>query len=130
MLSHGDDFQENGIGKLFSPKGFDVAWTQQQTWLAKKLTAMTEGTPSSQSSQHKRGVLHRRTTAANLIAPGTEDSHAPMSVLIARHARQADKASLFNYASMSYNNHHFFRSLVRSVRFLNSSCPLTRVFTV
>jgi len=33
--------------------------------------------------------------------------------LLLKYARQADKASLFNYASMAHNNHFFFKGIVR-----------------
>ena len=45
--------------------------------------------------------------------PGTVDHNATSKTLAIKYARQADKAALFNYASMAHNNHFFFSGLVR-----------------
>ena len=47
------------------------------------------------------------------LKPETPDDGISVFKLIKRHARDASHATLFNYASMAYNHHRFFRSLVK-----------------
>jgi hypothetical protein len=42
----------------------------------------------------------------------TKDADALPKHLLLKYARQADRAALFNYASMAHNNHFFFNALV------------------
>ena len=44
---------------------------------------------------------------------GTPDEGSMLKSLVIKHARDANKAALFNYASMAYNNHFMFATLVR-----------------
>ncbi|PGH01935.1 hypothetical protein AJ79_07766 [Helicocarpus griseus UAMH5409] len=80
----GHDFTETGVPELLSPQGFSLAWTQYQGYLIHKLNLLTAGTPDETAT------------------PGT---------LLVRYARDANMASVFNYASMAHNNHFFFNCL-------------------
>ncbi|KAF2158716.1 hypothetical protein M409DRAFT_71507 [Zasmidium cellare ATCC 36951] len=84
ILHHDKFFAEKGIPGLFSPKGYDVAWTQYQEVLLSKLRELTSGTP---------------------------DAHAEVKDLVIRYARDPMNASLFNHASAAFNNHFFFQTL-------------------
>ncbi|KAK2810710.1 hypothetical protein FQN50_002753 [Emmonsiellopsis sp. PD_5] len=84
QLGHGQSFQEKGVPDLLSPQGFDIAWTQYQSFLVQKLNLLTAGTPDESST------------------PGT---------LLIKYARDASMASIFNYASMAHNNHFFFNCI-------------------
>ena len=53
---------------------------------------------------------------------GTADDQARAKDLVIKYARDANKASLFNYASMAHNNHFMFTTLVRPPLF---STPLS-----
>lgn len=44
---------------------------------------------------------------------GTPDDGLRVKDLIIKYARDADKATIFNFASMAYNNHFMFSTLVR-----------------
>ena len=48
---------------------------------------------------------------ADISLPGTADSTTRPQALVEKYARSADKASLFNHASMAANNHFFFKCL-------------------
>lgn len=83
-LKYDDYFRRHGVPDVLSKEGFDRAWTQYQAYLIFKLNQMTAGSPDSSSS---------------------------MLNLVYKYAREADKASLFNHASMAHNNALFFSSL-------------------
>ncbi|KAI9671516.1 MAG: hypothetical protein M1817_003568 [Caeruleum heppii] len=83
-LTHGTSFQENGVPSLLSRDGFDIAWTQYQAHMVDNLNRLTQG---------------------------TSDENTATKHLLLTHARQPDKAALFNYASMAHNNHFFFNCL-------------------
>ena len=80
-LTHHDTFADKGIPKFMSAYGYDVAWTQQQDFLLRKLSALVADSP-----------LEQATTKA----------------LVHHFARDPLNASLFNHASMAHNNHEFF----------------------
>ena len=42
---------------------------------------------------------------------GTPDEGDTAKSLLIKHARQPEKAALFNYASMAHNNHFFFSGI-------------------
>ena len=46
-LTHGHIFAKDGVNKMMSPDGFDLAWTQYQEYLVTELNAMTYGTVNS-----------------------------------------------------------------------------------
>ncbi|KAL1957581.1 hypothetical protein VTO42DRAFT_5692 [Malbranchea cinnamomea] len=81
QLAYGKIFSEQGIPDVMSPEGYDMAWTQYQSFLIHKL---------------------------NLLTNGTRDEDVPTGSLIVKYARDPNMASLFNYASMAHNNHFFF----------------------
>ncbi|EPE29268.1 Fe,Mn superoxide dismutase (SOD), C-terminal [Glarea lozoyensis ATCC 20868] len=80
-LAH--DFR-NGVPNLLSPGGFDLAWTQYQSYLVEKLNATTAG--------------------LDLASCKPKD-------IILKTARDPSAAAIFNYASMAHNNHFFFSCL-------------------
>ena len=43
-LTHGHIYAKNGVNKMMSSDGFDLAWTQYQEYLISELNAMTHGT--------------------------------------------------------------------------------------
>ena len=47
------------------------------------------------------------------ISPGTPDDGAKVKDILIKYARDSHNATLFNYASMAYNNHFMFSTLVR-----------------
>ncbi|MCJ1350518.1 MAG: hypothetical protein MMC33_000499 [Icmadophila ericetorum] len=83
-LTHQLTYGNKGVPGLLSPVGFDVAWTRYQGHLIEKLNQLVQGTP---------------------------DEYGLTKDLAIKSARQADKAAIFNYASMSHNNHFFFEGL-------------------
>ncbi|MCJ1253085.1 hypothetical protein MMC24_000892 [Lignoscripta atroalba] len=91
QLTHGEAFRDNGVSGMLSAEGFDIAWTQYQGYVVDCL---------------------------NRLTAGTDDEHALTKNILLKHARQADRASLFNHASMAHNNHLFFSALTP-----NSSTP-------
>ncbi|KAF3927137.1 hypothetical protein AA313_de0210435 [Arthrobotrys entomopaga] len=75
---------QNGIGSLYSANQVQIAWKEYQTHLTDRL---------------------------NLLTAGTElQYHHPLQIAIMT-SRNSDQAAIFNYASMSHNNHFFFQSL-------------------
>ena len=50
---------------------------------------------------------------------GTPDDGFIVKDLLIKHARDANKATLFNLASMAYNNHFMFSTLVRLLSLLS-----------
>ncbi|KAL9099617.1 MAG: hypothetical protein Q9163_004906 [Psora crenata] len=84
QLTHDEAFTNNGIGRAFTPEAFNIAWHQYQGHLVNRLNEMTAGHP-----------YHTKETKDILQA----------------NARNPNQASLFNHASMAWNNHHFFTTL-------------------
>ncbi|KAI9823735.1 MAG: hypothetical protein M1832_002292 [Thelocarpon impressellum] len=83
-LTHDASFKASGVPGMLSAEGFDMAWTQYQGLMVDRLNQFTAGTP---------------------------DEGATAKTLLLNSARQADKAALFNHASMAHNNHFFFNCL-------------------
>ncbi|KAM3414468.1 hypothetical protein BST61_g9632 [Cercospora zeina] len=83
-LAFDDTFAERGVPGLFSPDGYRLAWTQYQSLLVQKLNELTAGEPIADKDPKELALIF---------------------------ARDPLNASLFNYASMAYNNHYFFCSL-------------------
>ncbi|SLM36220.1 fe superoxide dismutase [Lasallia pustulata] len=81
QLTHGATFAKDGVEGVLSPGGFDIAWTQYQGHMVHKLNQLTSG---------------------------TVDANALTKALLIKYARDANKAALFNHASMAHNNHLFF----------------------
>lgn len=106
QLGYDEAFRRNGVPGLLSPEGFELAWMQYQGLLVDKLNQMTAGMYSGASALGL-GVDRKNT--------GTVDENAPALTLLLTYARDAQMASLFNYASMAYNNHFFFNCLVGSL---------------
>ncbi|RPA92172.1 manganese and iron superoxide dismutase, partial [Choiromyces venosus 120613-1] len=77
-------FTEQEVPGLFSKEAFKTAWTDYQNHLVEKLSSLTADTEF--------------------------DGMDTMDIAVAT-ARQADQASIFNYASQAYNNHFFFQGL-------------------
>ena len=69
---------------MLTPASYEYAWTSYQSYILSILNQMTSGTP-----------LEFRLTKDILIS----------------YARDPDKGSLFNHASMAWNNHQFFSTL-------------------
>ena len=44
QLTHDEPFKYDGIGRVFTPKAFDIAWYQYQGHLVQRLNEMTAGT--------------------------------------------------------------------------------------
>ncbi|MCJ1311104.1 hypothetical protein MMC25_004774 [Agyrium rufum] len=84
LLDHDQQFKSNGIPGFMSRDQFDTAWVDYQGYLVKRLNQLTQG---------------------------TKDESAYASDLAVANARRADRASLFNVASMAHNNHSFFKNL-------------------
>ncbi|MCJ1282084.1 hypothetical protein MMC26_001407 [Xylographa opegraphella] len=83
-LTHGEQFERDGVPGLLGTEGYQIAWTTYQSYLIAKLNALT---------------AH------------TSDETALTKNLAIKYARDPSKASLFNHASMAHNNHHFFSTL-------------------
>lgn len=77
-------FEENGVPGLFSNEGFKQAWLDYQGMITDKLNSLTAGEATYNETAYS---------------------------LLLRFARDPMNASLFNHASMAYNNHFFFKTL-------------------
>jgi len=75
---------EEGVPGLLTADGFDIAWTQHMTLMMEKLNALTAGTDYEQME---------------------------IQQIVKQTARQAHEASIFNHASMAFNNHLFFEGM-------------------
>ncbi|KAI9750086.1 MAG: hypothetical protein M1835_001443 [Candelina submexicana] len=84
ILTHDAFYKENGVPGFLSNEGVELAWTQYQGLLVKKL---------------------------NLLTEGTDYANASTKTLLLENARNPGAAALFNYASMAHNNHFFFNCL-------------------
>ncbi|KAF2810401.1 manganese and iron superoxide dismutase [Mytilinidion resinicola] len=87
VLNHEAEMRREGIPGLYSPDGVAIAWTEYHGMLLDKLNEMTAG--------------------------GPEADKEPKHLLI-QYARDPTNASLFNYASMAWNNHFFFKGISRT----------------
>ncbi|OQO07466.1 hypothetical protein B0A48_07163 [Cryoendolithus antarcticus] len=77
-------FTTSGVPGLFSATGYKLGWTTYQTHVLTKLNSLLAGDPDSNLS--------------------------PKSLLL-KYARDPQSASIFNHASMAFNNHFFYQSL-------------------
>ncbi|KAI9805784.1 MAG: hypothetical protein M1826_004752 [Phylliscum demangeonii] len=77
-------FAKRGIPDFLSAPAFDFAWTKYMALIVDKL---------------------------NLLTAGTSDEELTPITLALKYAKDANRAALFNYASMAFNNHFFFNSL-------------------
>ncbi len=80
-MNFDEAFNTDGVVDLFSPNGFRLAWTEYQGFILAKLNALLAGTGDENTSIH--GIA-------------TKYARDPMS------------ASIFNHASMAFNNEKFF----------------------
>ncbi|PSS03575.1 hypothetical protein BD289DRAFT_380851, partial [Coniella lustricola] len=84
LLAHDEAFLRDGVPGLYSAPGFQQAWTRYQSWCIDSLNRLVEGTTYEGIST---------LDLANITS------------------REPDMASIFNYASMAFNNHFFFETL-------------------
>lgn len=80
-------FETEGVPGLLSNHAYGIAWTQYQSMLVAKLNELTAGDPM--------------------------EGQTPKSIAL-QTARDPMAASLFNHASMAFNNHFFFAGLSSS----------------
>ncbi|KAK3053116.1 hypothetical protein LTR09_005742 [Extremus antarcticus] len=87
LAQYDDSFKRNGVPGLWSPIGFQIAWTQYQHMVVRKLNELTSGEPYE---------------------------NAQPKDLAIQFARDPSAASLFNHASAAHNNHQFLKGLSTS----------------
>ncbi|KAI1420603.1 Manganese/iron superoxide dismutase [Xylaria sp. FL1777] len=81
-----DQFKMHGqVPGVLSPAGYAMAWTQYMEHITEKLNFMTAG---------------------------TDYEHQDALTILKSAARNPAQAAIFNYASMSHNNHFFFKQLL------------------
>ncbi|KAJ8103275.1 Manganese/iron superoxide dismutase [Lipomyces tetrasporus] len=100
-LENQDYYLENGIPPFMTKETFNLAWVGYQEYLAKELTKRTRETRFS--------------------------SMTPFKIVVAT-ALHADQAALFNFASLTHNNHFFFDSLRGPDAPADTTEPLPAVF--
>ncbi|KAF2720280.1 manganese and iron superoxide dismutase [Polychaeton citri CBS 116435] len=83
-LEHHNTFSKSGVTGLFAPQGYTIGWTQYQSHLIQKLNSLVAGEPY--------------------------ENYA-IKALVMRFAHDPMAASIFNHASMAFNNHYFYDSL-------------------
>ncbi|KAK9455225.1 Manganese/iron superoxide dismutase [Dipodascopsis uninucleata] len=83
-LHNESQLAEAGISGLYSPAGFKLAWMDYQNYLITELNKRTVETEHS--------------------------SRSPFEIVLAT-ARHIDQTALFNFASLTHNNHFYFTSL-------------------
>ncbi|CAN8099447.1 unnamed protein product [Discula destructiva] len=87
-LAFGDKFQSEGVHKLYTPVGFQFAWTDYQAWCIHMLNQEIAGTPLQDKKPYDIALIT---------------------------SREAHLAAIFNYASMAHNNHFYFDSIASNV---------------
>ena len=106
---------------MLSNEGVELAWTQYQALLVKKLNLLTEGMRHTRlctmraklyGPDWRLGLLLKHLLMRHHL--GTNFANASTKTLLVENARNPSAAALFNYASMAHNNHFFFNCLVRS----------------
>ncbi|KAK3715735.1 hypothetical protein LTR37_006960 [Vermiconidia calcicola] len=97
-LTYDETFKRDGVPGLFSPTGYQIAWTTYQNLMVQKLNELTAGEPF--------------------------ENKQPKDIVI-QFARDPMNASLFNHASMAHNNHYFFSGLSTSPQHIDN-CPLLK----
>ncbi|KAK9353075.1 Manganese/iron superoxide dismutase [Lipomyces doorenjongii] len=100
-LENQDYYLANGIPPLMTKETFKLTWVDYQQYLAKELTKRTQDTRFS--------------------------SMTPFKIVVAT-ALHADQAALFNFASLTHNNHFFFDSLRGVDAPVETTEPLPAVF--
>jgi Fe-Mn family superoxide dismutase len=83
-LVHDKYFKEHGVPGLFSETGVRLGWTTYQDMMVQKLDELLAGEP---------------------------DEKMDDKALLLKYARDPQSASVFNHASMAFNNHFFFQAL-------------------
>ncbi|KAK9450474.1 mitochondrial 37S ribosomal protein mS42 [Limtongia smithiae] len=84
QLADEDHFTTTGVGAVFSPKAFALAWLEYQEYLTSQLTKRTVGT--------------------------RYEGLSPFEITLAT-GRQTTQTPTFNFASLTHNNHFFFHTL-------------------
>ena len=88
--------QVNGVYPLYSPQGFNIAWTERQNFLIQQVNRLTQGT-----------ISH-----GNASNVGTALAHEELFNLIVLSANEPDMSPLFNVASSAWNNAFFMMGIV------------------
>jgi Fe-Mn family superoxide dismutase len=83
-LVYDKEFKEHGVPGLFSETGVRLGWTTYQEMMVQKLDELLAGEPDEKSDN---------------------------KALLLKYARDPQMASVFNHASMAFNNHFFFQAL-------------------
>ncbi|CAK9441538.1 mitochondrial 37S ribosomal protein mS42 [Lodderomyces beijingensis] len=83
-LTHHETWSKEGIPGLFTPKGYNAAWTDYQNYLNTNLTLLTNGTAN--------------------------ETKSPYQILL-NTAKQTTQQHTYHYAAMSHMNHFFFQQL-------------------
>ena len=81
------EFLEHGVPGLFSETGYRLGWTTYQKMMLTKLDELLAGEP---------------------------DENSDVKALLLKYARDPQTASVFNHASMAFNNHFFYQALSTS----------------
>ncbi|KAM0721741.1 hypothetical protein Q7P37_002666 [Cladosporium fusiforme] len=83
-LVYEKEFSDHGVPGLFSETGYSLGWTTYQKMMLQKLDELLAGEP---------------------------DEKEDLKNLVLKYARDPMNASVFNHASMAFNNHFFYQSL-------------------
>jgi Fe-Mn family superoxide dismutase len=118
-LQNHDQLVENGIPGLLSKEGFKIAYTDYQQLMVDEINAFTSGMDTIRANtrdQCGRDALRYKHSSveANTVFPGTQLENKESKSLVIELARNPVAAYGFNVASMAYNNHFFFRGIVRN----------------
>lgn len=81
-LVYEQEFQKHGVPGLFCDIGYKLGWTTYQEIMLQKLDELLAGEP---------------------------DENADVKALLLKYARDPENASVFNHASMAFNNHFFYQ---------------------
>ncbi|MCJ1455860.1 hypothetical protein MMC28_006217 [Mycoblastus sanguinarius] len=84
QLTNDEHYLQHGVGRMLTPDSYEFAWHQYEGWLIDRL---------------------------NRLTTGTKEENKMTKDLVIAHSRSPTSASLFNHASMAYNNHSFFAGL-------------------
>jgi Fe-Mn family superoxide dismutase len=101
-LTHDQHFTEHGVGEMLSAGSYNYAWTSYQSYILQCLNKMTDGTFSPSTSIP---------SSPNPSTTGTPQEFRLTKDILITYARDPAAASLFNHASMAWNNHQFFSTL-------------------
>lgn len=78
------EFTKDGVPGLFSDTGYRLGWTTYQKMMLQKLDELLAGEP---------------------------DENMDVKALLLKYARDPQNASVFNHASMAWNNHFFYQAM-------------------